>query len=217
MPLPSSRTRENNQPYRSITRTKGDNDSDSESDLERESETEESDSDGPILTSYQESLKLLERQLSENPTSVKLWLSLLAQTLSTVPLLSKNATKAQAEITLPVLSRAISADPTNAKSKVLRIKYLKAGEEVWQESKLEDEWEKALKVGGAEIWMEWLEWRIRRSRNGIDGVTEHAVRAMRAFGSDLEGELAKLRIFWRVAVAFQHAGRCARFCSVRWR
>ncbi|KAM6498408.1 NRDE-2, necessary for RNA interference domain containing protein [Amanita muscaria] len=203
LPLPSNRAREDSQAYRSISQSKVD--SESESDFERESESNESADDGPTLTSLQESLKSLEQQLSQNPTSVNLWLSLLAQTLSTVPLLSKNANKARAEIALSVLSRAMAADPVNAKSTVLRIKYLKAAEEVWQEDKMKNEWEGALNVGGVEMWMEWLGWRIRKARRGLDGVLEDALRATSAFGHD-RGEIAKLRILWRVAVAFQSAG-----------
>ena len=100
----------------------------------------------------------------------------------------------------------MSADRQNSNSKVLRLKYLKAGEEIWQESKMHEEWESASKVGGIEIWMEWLEWRIRKSKKGMESVVEAAVRAMSALGSDVAGELGKVRIFWRTAVAFQNAG-----------
>lgn len=205
MPLPS-RNHDGDQPYRSITQRRADSDSDLASESEHESASEDSAEDKPILTSHQEALKSLEQQLSRNPTFINLWLSLLSQTLSTVPLLSKNATKARAEIALAVLSRAMSADRQNSNSKVLRLKYLKAGEEIWQESKMHEEWESASKVGGIEIWMEWLEWRIRKSKKGMESVVEAAVRAMSALGSDVAGELGKVRIFWRTAVAFQNAG-----------
>ena len=205
LPLPS-RNHDSDQPYRSITRTGVDPDSDLASESEHESVSEDSAEGEPILTSHQEALRSLEQQLSRNPAHIDLWLSLLSQTLSTVPLLSRNATKARAEIALAVLSRAMSADPQNLKSKALRLKYLKAGEEIWQESKMHEEWESASKVGGIEIWMEWLEWRIRKSKKGMESVVEAAVRAMSALGSDVAGELGKVRIFWRTAVAFQNAG-----------
>ncbi|KAF8634417.1 hypothetical protein AX15_000868 [Amanita polypyramis BW_CC] len=204
LPLPSRR-HGSEQPYRSITLPRPDPDSDLPSESEYENEFVDSDEE-LTLTSHQEKLKSLEQQLSQNPTSIRLWHSLLAQTLSTVPLLSKNATKARAEITLSVLSQAMAADPRNVKSKTLRIMYLKSGENIWEENKVHDEWEDALKVGGIEIWMEWLEWRTRRGKKGVEGVAGDAIRAMSAFGSSVADELAKLRIFWRTAVAFRNAG-----------
>jgi hypothetical protein len=84
---------------------------------------------------------------------------------------------------------------------------MKAGEEIWQEAKLKAEWEDALKVGGTEIWMEWLEWRIR-SMKTIDGLVGEVSRVYAAFNSD-QGEtreLAKLRVFWRIAVMYRDAG-----------
>ncbi len=205
LPLPS-RTRNSDQPYRSITQDQAGSDSDLAPESVHESMSGDSAEDEPVLTSHHEALKSLEQQLYRNPASVNLWLSLLSQTLSTVPLLSKNATKARAEIALAFLSRAISADPRNLNSKILHLKFLKAGEEIWQESRMHDEWESALKVGGIEIWMEWLEWRIRRCKDGMESVVEAAVRAMGALGSDITGELGKVRIFWRTAVAFQKSG-----------
>ena len=68
------------------------------------------------------------------------------------------------------------------------------------------EWEGALKLGGIDIWMEWLEWRIRTSVGGIDQVVRDATRALKALGNSEDSELDRLRIVWRVAVAFQEAG-----------
>jgi hypothetical protein len=86
------------------------------------------------------------------------------------------------------------------------LKYLKAGEEVWHESKLRAEWEEGLKGGGIEIWMEWMEWRIRRAARGIKGVVEDGERILRSLGDGEDDEIGKLRVFWRVAVALQDAG-----------
>lgn len=54
--------------------------------------------------------------------------------------------------------------------------------------------------------MEWLEWKIRKAENGIDGVVESAVRALESLGIDEEEEIAKVRIFWRVATTIRDAG-----------
>lgn len=210
--LPSRRGRDADQAYRSITLpTDGaDSDSDSEPSDDHQGDASSSDDDEPegtFLTAHQETMKRLEQQLTTNPLLVSNWLLLLSHTLSTIPITSKNATKARSEITLSILGRALSAHPSNASSKVLRLKYLRAGEDSWHESKLRAEWEDALKLGDIDVWMEWLMWRIRKGKNGIDGVVQDATRALAALPDDEDSEVGKIRIFWRVAVAFQDAGR----------
>jgi hypothetical protein len=141
-----------------------------------------------------------------DPSSITTWLSLLSQTLSTVPHTSKNATKARSEISLSILSRAICSHSSNNNNRELRLKYIKAGEEVWHESKLRAEWEDVLKLGGMEIWMEWLEWRIKLAVKGINGVVEDAERVLRSLGDSEDDEMGKLRVIWRVAIVLQNAG-----------
>lgn len=63
-----------------------------------------------------------------------------------------------------------------------------------------------MKLGGIEIWMEWLEWRIRTVAGGVDTLVTDATRVLRALGSSGSREIDKLRVVWRVAVAFQQAG-----------
>jgi hypothetical protein len=200
------------QPYRSITSFKNDAELLYSSSSTSESEGgDSSDADDDILTlpSQQETLKLLEQQLSAEPWSVDKWLLLLSHTLSSIPVMSKNASKARSEITISILARALGADSRNSTSVVLRLKYMKAGEQVWHESKIRAEWEHALKTGGVELWMEWLEWRIRRAGKGVDGMIEDATRVMGASGHDAQGEITRIRVFWRVAVALQGAGSFA--------
>ncbi|KAF9474100.1 hypothetical protein BDN70DRAFT_885209 [Pholiota conissans] len=192
--------------YRSITRTKDNDESDTSAPSEGEFNSSGGDDDHPVLAAYQETLKRLDQELTAHPDSITTWMSLLQQTLSTIPITSKNATKARCEITASILSRAISAAPQNAANKELRLAYIKAGEEIWHESKLRSEWQDALKLGGIEIQMEWLEWKIRKPENGIDGVVQAAIRAMEKLGTDEDSEIAKVRIFWRVAVAIRDAG-----------
>ncbi|KAG6862421.1 hypothetical protein C0995_011861 [Termitomyces sp. Mi166 len=206
--LPSSRPQGiNSESYRSIIVSNEDDDSDTDaSDVSDQVSNDEGSSDEMILTSYQEKLKQLERAIADEPESTDNWLQLLSHTLSTVPLLSKNATRARSEITVSILARAFAADIRNGSSKTLRIQYLRAGEEVWDESKVRAEWEEALKIGGVEIWMEWLEWRIRQAASGVDGVIEDVIRMFGVLSQSEQDELAKVRVFWRVAVVFQRAG-----------
>ncbi|KAJ3515279.1 hypothetical protein NLJ89_g1854 [Agrocybe chaxingu] len=203
--LPSGKRRAEDS-YRSITRDDGNN-----SDSSSPSRDEDMDSSGEegyaiTLTAHQELLKSLEQVLTVNPQSIDKWVSLLDHTLSTIPVTSKNATKARSEISVSILSRALAADPQNAKNKILRFMYLKAGEETWHESKLRFEWEDALKVGGIEIQMEWLEWRIRKGNNGVDGVVESARRVLADLRAGEEGDIGKVRVFWRVATVIKNAG-----------
>jgi hypothetical protein len=203
--LPSRRGRHEDQAYRSITQPAANSDSDSSASETENSDTDV-DSDTTPLTSYQEKSKSLDSQLNADPSFVPTWLSLLSHSLSTIPITSKNASKARSEITLSIMSRALSAHPQNSSSRVLRLKYLQAGEEVWHESKLRAEWEDAWKVGGVEIWMEWLEWRIRNKDKSINRVVEDGRRVLDALGVGDDNELGKVRVFWRLAVAFQNAG-----------
>ncbi|KAH0838206.1 NRDE-2, necessary for RNA interference-domain-containing protein [Lanmaoa asiatica] len=201
----TSRTSQNvDQVFRPISR--GEASSDSElSTSDAEAETSDGDL-APTLTSHQLAIRALEESLVADPSSVPSWLSLVAQSLSVVPLTSKNANKTRSEITLSILSRARAAHPSNFHYPTLLLKYLRAGEELWPETKLMDEWEDALKLGGIGIWMEWLEWRIRTFVGGIDQVVWDATRALKALDGSEDGELDRLRIVWRVAVAFQEAG-----------
>ena len=210
MPIPSRKGRRPgaDRDYREIDLTNK-NDSDSDSDVSdgdgpSEASSVGSDGDEPTFTSHQQTLRALDQKLSSDPSSVPTWLSLLSQTLSTIPLSSRNASKARSEITLSILSRALSAHPQNAHSKELRLRYLRAGEATWHESKLRAEWEDALKVGGIDIWMEWLEFRIRKATGGISGIVEDAERALVALADD--DETGRLRVFWRVAIVLQNAG-----------
>ncbi|KAG5636350.1 hypothetical protein H0H81_008346 [Sphagnurus paluster] len=213
--LPSGSRRDpNTESYRSITKSKLDAQSaasSSDSDEGSADEVSSDEAEGFILTAHQETLRNLEQQLTQDSSSVDKWLQLLTHTLSTIPISSKNASKARSDITISILARALAAHPRNATSKLLRLRYLKAGEEVWHVSKVRAEWEEALKLGGIEIWMEWLEWRIRQAINGVDGVAEDAVRVLGVLGDSELDELAKVRVFWRVAVVFQRAGMKAIF------
>ncbi|KAH9837066.1 NRDE-2, necessary for RNA interference-domain-containing protein [Rhodofomes roseus] len=202
--ISSGRERKGDPSYRSITASRHDANADeSESSEDEGEESSGDDSDTTPMTSLQVTLKSLEERLSADPASVPTWLSLLSHTLSTVPITSKNAPKARSEITLSILQRALSAHPQNASSKVLRLRYIKAGEETWHESKLRAEWEDALKVGGIEMWMEWLDWRIRKGEKGVEGIVEDAKRVL---GAVIGDEIGMLRVLWRVAVGFRDAG-----------
>ncbi|KAF9569889.1 hypothetical protein CPC08DRAFT_772937 [Agrocybe pediades] len=193
--------------YRSITAGREHDDSDYSSDSGSDSSpTSDEDSGHITLTAHQETLARLQQEVDVKPDDVNAWMALLTQTLTTIPITSKNASKARSEITASILSRALAASAHNATNKVLRLAYLKAGEEVWHDSKLRAEWDDALKVGGIEILMEWLEWAIRNTRDGIEGITNAALQVLSRLASGVEAEVSRVRVFWRVAAALRSAG-----------
>ncbi|KAL4241783.1 NRDE2 family protein [Abortiporus biennis] len=176
--IKSQKTQGSEPSYRSIT---GQDENSSEfSSVSRDelSGSSDEDSDTTPETSLQATLKILEEKLSLHPDDISSWLSLFFHTLSTIPYDSKNAPKARAEIGITVLTRALSAHPDNAKSRRLQLKYLQAGEELWDQDSLFDEWEDTLENGDINLWIEWLDWRIRRAENGVDSIGNSAKRVL---------------------------------------
>ncbi|KAI0830629.1 DUF1740-domain-containing protein [Trametes gibbosa] len=199
------RPQRDDQPYREIEPSKQREPDSDQSDSSEDSESSGDEYDTSPLTSLQATLKDLERRLAETPDDIPAWLSLLAHTLTTVPSTTKNATKARAEITVSVLSRALSAHKDNSRSKALRIKFMKAGQELWQGAKLKSEWEEAVKVDDIEIWMAWLDWRIWHTDDILKSLVDDTTRILRALEAK-QDEVGQLRVFWRAAVALRDAG-----------
>ena len=202
--ISSGRPLKDGQSYRDIESSKYDQDSDYSEHSEDDMSSGD-DSDTTPMTALQATLKDLEEKLSKDPRHTPTWSSLLSHTLSTVPSITRNAAKARAEIALSVLSRALSAHPDNKRSKTLRLKYLKAGEELWQAEKLRDEWEDAIKVDDVEIWFAWLDWRLRRSSDILENISRDSARVSRALATR-GNEIGQVRVLWRAAVALRDAG-----------
>lgn len=181
---------------------------DSDSSSSEEEGVDSDDSDAARLTSLQATLKSLETHLCVEPNSIPTWLSLLSHTISTIPFDSKNAPKARSEVALSVLSRAFAAHPDNAKSEQLLLKYIHAGEGVWAEDALRAEWERALRPGSTELWIQWLDWRVRTALRNVESIVEDAQRVLAALGPNDEN--GRLRAFWRIAIAMRDAGEHAR-------
>lgn len=206
LPLPNKKSSKKGiEEYREINALQSHDSDSSNSSGEESASSSDEDSDSSPLDARQATLKELEERLVSDPTSIPTWLDLLANSLSTIPLQSKNAPKARAEISLSILSRALDADSGNRQSTTLRLRILSVGEELWSAEKLYEAWEDALKIGSPELWTQWLDWRIRVSRNGIEGLIADTQRIYYALDTD---EVSKLRVLWRVAVAFRDAGSC---------
>ncbi|EJD04053.1 DUF1740-domain-containing protein [Fomitiporia mediterranea MF3/22] len=203
--LPSRKGKEKEQAYRSIAIGSKDG-SDSESSSVRSgSEASDSDSDTSPLSAREESLRSLEQRLAKDPTSEQTWLLLLQHSVGGTEPSNKNAEKARAEISVSILERALSAHPSNATSPLLRLKYLKAGEMIWDTARTKAEWDKTLKtITSADILVEWLDWIIRTTPN-FNAAVESAMKAIEIASNDKD-DYARLRIFWRIATFLRQAG-----------
>jgi hypothetical protein len=156
------------------------------------------------LPAAQERLRELEQHVKAEPTFTSHWLALLRQSLAASPETTKNAVQSRAEITVAVLGRALSAHPNNARNLVLRLRYLRAGETTWNPDRLLSEWQDALRaVPTPDAIMEWFDWRIRTAKDGAEGMVGDAIKAMSLMRQD---EVGMLRVFFRLAIAFQLAG-----------
>ncbi|KAA1468262.1 DUF1740-domain-containing protein [Dentipellis sp. KUC8613] len=205
--LPSAKDHHGDQSYRSIERSKDDADSDYDSSMTSGSDlSAEDENEGLTLTSFQEKTRSLEQRLAADPSSISNWLSLLSHSLSQIPITSRSSTKTRADITLSIVSRALTSLPEDVPAHKLRLIYLQAGEEIWEASKLQVEWEKALKEGNADVKMAWLDWRTRMGGRTVDSVLDDALRILQLSTSELE----RLRIFWRAAVILRQAGHIER-------
>ncbi|KAI0307929.1 NRDE-2, necessary for RNA interference-domain-containing protein [Multifurca ochricompacta] len=204
IPLPSYRPRPAKE--EDLRRINTSNDRDSETDSPSVSagsdNLDDDDQDGTAFPSYHEKMRSLEKQLSKDPSSASTWLSLLSHSLAQVPTASKNATKVRSEITLSILDRALQVLPKSPSSTRIRLLYLHAGEELWTDDTLRQEWEKALAAGDIDVLLAWLDWRIRNGSGGLNGTVEAITRVF-AFAAS---ESDRLRIFWRLVCALRQAG-----------
>ena len=204
----SRKGKEKEQEYRSISIGLNEKE---DSDISSQSEGESSgdDSDTSPLSAREESIRSLEKLLTEDPTSESNWLLLLQHTVGSAVPSKKNEEKARAEISVSILERALSAHPSNSRSLLLRLKYLRVGESIWDTTRMRKEWDKALRdVGSVDLVVEWLDWAMRTSST-LDSVIEDAIRATRlvdSSGADEDGDRARLRVLWRIATFFRQAG-----------
>ena len=164
----------------------------------------DSDLEEVAFSAEQLAIKHLEAQLSGSPTASHLWLSLLQQSITLIPLSTINAPTSRAEVAVAVLRRALKAHPSNRANLMLWFRYLSWGEHIWSVSDLADQWDTALKdVENETIWLAWLDWQLRAEPDkGLDTFLTAASRCL----ATLQDERLKLMALWRVVVALQDAG-----------
>lgn len=187
--------REEGPTYRSITRT--------DLDSSASSASSESESDTELVTLELTRAGQLAARVRDHPTDLQAWMALLKYNITPAP----NALT-RAEIAVSVLTKALAAHPANRQSSSLRLRLLRAGEMVWPDERLEQEWQDVLRdfPQDGDVWSEWVGWRMR-VMPGIEAVIENIQYALQVLqGSTEELELERLRIFWRACTWLRQAG-----------
>ncbi|OXG26985.1 hypothetical protein C359_05015 [Cryptococcus neoformans Bt120] len=134
----------------------------------------------------------MEQHLRDYPSDVERWIEYSRLHLKLSPNAERATgiadpaklptTKAQAEITLSILSRALKATPENAYSERLHLAYLRAAETVWSADKVTSRWKnvlrglgeqsgkiRGLEEGMMEMWLGYIEWREGQGFGRGDG------------------------------------------------
>ena len=197
-----ARRREEGPAYRFITRA--------DPDSSASSASSESESDTELVTPELTRAGQLAARVRDHPTDLQAWMALLKHNIAP----ASNAL-ARAEIAASVLAKALAAHPANRRSSSLRLRLLRAGEMVWPDQQLEQDWLDMLKdfPQDGDVWSEWVGWRMR-VMPGIEAVIEdiqHALYVLR--GSTEELELERLRIFWRACTWLRQAGELSPMTS----
>ncbi|KAG8888528.1 hypothetical protein FRB98_007493 [Tulasnella sp. 332] len=158
--------------------------------------------------------------LKTDPTSTSTWLELLEHSIAGVP-----TSEARSDLAVNIIEKAFSAHPANKRNAILRCRYLLSGAIIWPANKLEEEWERALKLvdeaadleDRMNLWMDHLNWRLK-----VGGVMrlETAVqrlwillRSERSSGA-VTLDRFRLRVLWRCCTAFSEAGYKERACAM---
>ena len=209
--LKSHKGKGKDQEYRAISLEEvGNSESESEPSDDTQSDKSEDSDTLPTLTAREESIKAIEQRLQANPEAISDWMLLLEHSLCDMPRSNKSGRLARSEITVSVLSRALDAHPTNVRSTLLRLMYLHAGGEIWDEKILASEWESALRTcGTTDLWVEWLNSQLGTTVATFESGLQSAIRTLESIPVGLSGQdsdIASLRIFWRIAVFMKQAG-----------
>ncbi|WRT64373.1 uncharacterized protein IL334_001305 [Kwoniella shivajii] len=135
-----------------------------------------------------------EHYLRSHPDDIDKWVSYSQLHLRTSPESETSihsadpgrlqTTRAKAEVTLSILSRALDAEEDNFTSTKLHLAYLKAAEQFWPNEKVTNRWKNVLRElgekgkdeeGMMEVWLGYIAWREGQgfgSGAGVDEVVE---------------------------------------------
>lgn len=196
--------------YRSIEQKK---DNDSGSGGSSDGSSSSSDLGEHTLTAEQHTIKALETAITSSPNDITSWLKLLDQSVKSLSILTKRATRARAEISVSLIQRAIDAHADNSSSLQLRLLYLEHGSEIWTAEMLRDEWERLLGNLGtpqspawkrATVWLTWLEWKLASSPTVANALNDS--KRVFAILHGEQFERVRVRLCWRIAIFLREAG-----------
>lgn len=168
--------------------------------ISREKEESEDELEGVLgqVTTLQDSLKAkrveFERHLSQYPDDVKEWIKYstlhLQEQLSSVrktgiDQAAQPTTRANAEVTLSLLDRALNAHRTNFHSTELHIAFLHAAEAFWPADKVTQRWKNVIsQLSGRapeeemiQLYLGYIDWREGQGlgSSGSEGGTDEVV------------------------------------------
>ncbi|WWC66161.1 uncharacterized protein I206_100062 [Kwoniella pini CBS 10737] len=174
----------------------------------------------------------IEGFLREHPDNIERWIDYSRLHLKLSPESSNqnqsersNKTRAEAEVTLSILSRALDASEKNFNSSKLHLAYLKAAEEFWAIEKVTNRWKNVLRElgerGNSEIemmdlWLGYIAWREGHGFAGQGGGVDEVVEVYEECITRLKGngvavdvqarEENMVYLFLRAALFLKQAG-----------
>ncbi|KAG9000242.1 hypothetical protein FRB93_012782 [Tulasnella sp. JGI-2019a] len=172
----------------------------------------------PYMTTMHINARLT-ASLKAEPTSISTWLELLEHSVSGAP-----TSEARSDLAVNIIEKAFLAHPANKRDPTLRRRYLLSGSNIWTASKLEEEWERALKIIDESVdmedrmglWIDYLSWRLKAG--GVMTLEAAVQRVWSLLESERSSrtslDLFKLRVLWRSCTAFSEAGYKERACAI---
>lgn len=155
-----------------------------------------------------------ERHLRANLTDIERWIKYSTLHLQLSPEASQSSafvdpakqptTRANAEVTLSILARALEAHPDNFTSPELHIAYLRAAEVFWPSTKVAERWQNVLRGLASSrvpeenmmpLYLAYIEWREGQGfgqadeGGGVDEVVEVYTECLEKLKSGEDGEL----------------------------
>jgi hypothetical protein len=141
--------------------------------------------------------------LASNPTSIPIWLELVA--LQTQMTEKKASRGSIIDKQLAILDRALSTNPNNEQ---LLLESLKLGREVWDSVQLLTKWDHILmEKASTGLWLAYLDFRMHDARSfTVFGVLDVFQRVIEYLNGEGEEDLVKVKVFVKCCTLLHEAG-----------
>ncbi|WVW82554.1 hypothetical protein I302_104565 [Kwoniella bestiolae CBS 10118] len=172
-----------------------------------------------------------EQYLKSHPRDIDRWIMYsqlhlrLSPDLTAKSELSQISTKtrAEAEVTLSILSRALDAEENNFNSTKLHLAYLKAAEQFWPNEKVTNRWKNVLRelsekidqVDMMDLWLGYITWRegngFGKGDGGVDEVVDVYEECIGRLKENYQGDTQAMEenlvyLFLRACLFLKQAG-----------